>query len=685
MIWGRESQDNRDHPAVFEHGLVPRVNAKSRICAYVKFKPRVSSEDAPSQLQIGKDGEFVVPRGAELLSSDYSHDVRADMRKFSFDHDLDSLGDKIAKELFDGYNASVVSYGLAGTGKTYALFGTSELVNSKPPKIGGLVNDISSRIFDRIRSAEGGHHFSITVACIEIALEKVHDLLIKDSTGRHRRDVLKLHHDAKSKTTELKNLTQRVIATKDELDTAIIEAMSAKEPHWKLKASKRSKSHFIAKVTLEQRLKDEATLISSDLFLVDLSGSNPLSKNLVQDGIISHDEFKKYNLEVTSLNTLIQKLSEGDSHRCNFEESQLTKLLQNTLVGNSKTFFLVTGSDSLLDDNGNINTLETGSQIARIFTHPIRSIEALHMKRKLDLFLEDFAVKEQNYLSLITSLKQEITVLKGSEHSSIGVEGEVDNMKIENIKLKEQLDTISQLFHKFTREDQASEDLNQEILSTLMTKCESVASLELNQDRQKRDFLRLQSQMEAQRAKLEVAETMNLRLLEHIDKQEKSINDLLTTNALMKTELEDHVKLSASRLDKMKTLEVTIKELSLRSPDNSPRKSSVSSTSYLGYIDESHEEDSFSTVRHVGVNTSGNNKFINASVNGAPNNVLTTTTTAPVPATKGLWGGGRKVSGASISSNAQELGNAARPLKMGFNLQTVKPSVQIEANSSSDS
>lgn len=276
----------------------------------------------------------------------------------------------------------------------------------------------------------------------------------------------------------------------------------------------------------------------------------------------------------------------------------------------------------------------------------------------MDLFIQDMKIKDDNYVAQINILKAEIDSLKSLHNKSLPEDDEkkmLENTKKENIKLKLQLDSITQLLSSSTNED-PNNRIDEEVSEILTKRCEQIAQLELSFDRQMNSNSKLQQELEYKKSKEEALESMNVRLLEQIQLQEREIQELLTTNAILKGELETHTKLTETRSERIKSLESSVKELSLnKSTIPSPRRGSMSSSSG-------------NTMLHIEEGSEISNSPWSANTSSKP-----------------LGWGARKVSSSSIATTGSQESFVARPFKKGLNLHSIKVTSSTPKSPSSGS
>lgn len=116
--------------------------------------------------------------------------------------------------------------------------------------------------------------------------------------------------------------------------------------------SSRSHAIFIIKVT------NVRTLTSSSLFLVDLAGSERIKKSHAQGERLG--EAISINTSLMALSKCIYGISEGKNMHIPYRESKLTKLLQETLGGNSKAAVIITISPDYSDVEETTSSLKFG-------------------------------------------------------------------------------------------------------------------------------------------------------------------------------------------------------------------------------------------------------------------------------------------------------------------------------------
>uniref|UniRef100_A0A1I7XL60 Kinesin-like protein n=1 Tax=Heterorhabditis bacteriophora TaxID=37862 RepID=A0A1I7XL60_HETBA len=251
-------------------------------------------------------------------------------KEFTFDGAfyMDSTGEQIYNDIvfplvenvIEGYNGTVFAYGQTGAGKTFSMQG----IPGVPPQRG-----IIPRSFE---------HIFFATATTENVKFLIHCSYLEEHSDRGVYVAgLSMHvcHDVKSchDLMEKGFNNRHVGATLMNKDS--------------------SRSHSIFTVYVEC-MTENGSIRTGKLNLVDLAGSERQSKTGA-----TGDRFKeatKINLSLSALGNVISALVDGKSKHIPYRDSKLTRLLQDSLGGNTKTIMVACISPS---DNNYDETLST--------------------------------------------------------------------------------------------------------------------------------------------------------------------------------------------------------------------------------------------------------------------------------------------------------------------------------------
>ena len=136
-----------------------------------------------------------------------------------------------------------------------------------------------------------------------------------------------------------------------------------------------SRSHTIFQIFLEQKpIGDEASsdpILRAKLNLVDLAGSETMkahraSRRFTEKRI---SELTSINKSLSSLGNCVRSLADPSRTHIPYRDSKLTRLLQDSLGGNTKTSFVVTVSASSLSIGETMSTLQFADRAKRVVVH----------------------------------------------------------------------------------------------------------------------------------------------------------------------------------------------------------------------------------------------------------------------------------------------------------------------------
>ncbi|KAK3728942.1 hypothetical protein QZH41_016806 [Actinostola sp. cb2023] len=237
----------------------------------------------------------------------------------------------IIESVLEGYNGTIFAYGQTGTGKTFTMEGVRSV-----PELRGITPNSFAHIFGHIAKMGGDIRFLVRVSYLEIYNEDVRDLLGKDQQAKlevkERPDV----------GVYVKDLSSYVMNNADDLDKTMSLGNKNRSVGATAMNERSSRSHAIFSITVECSEKGsdgQQHLRMGKLHLVDLAGSERQSKTGATGQRLK--EATKINLSLSTLGNVISALVDGKSTHIPYRNSKLTRLLQDSLGGNSKTVMVM--------------------------------------------------------------------------------------------------------------------------------------------------------------------------------------------------------------------------------------------------------------------------------------------------------------------------------------------------------
>ncbi|KAG9265937.1 chromosome-associated kinesin KIF4 [Astyanax mexicanus] len=279
--------------------------------------------------------------------------------------------------LFKGYNATVLAYGQTGSGKTFSMGGTYTSAQENEPTV-GVIPRVVRKIFQE-KSKRMDSEFLLNVSYLEIYNEEILDLLCTSKD----KPVLSIREDPKE-GIKIVGLTEKAVLTAQEMVGCLEVGNSARTVGSTAMNAASSRSHAIFTISLEQRRGSEKSdAVVSKLHLVDLAGSERQKKTKAEGDRLK--EGISINRGLLSLGNVISALGD-ESKKGSFvpyRDSKLTRLLQDSLGGNSHTLMIacISPADSNIEET--INTLRYADRARKIKNKPVLNIDpqAAEMKR----------------------------------------------------------------------------------------------------------------------------------------------------------------------------------------------------------------------------------------------------------------------------------------------------------------
>jgi len=286
----------------------------------------------------------------------------------------------VTQDIFKGFNCTILAYGQTGSGKTFTM-GSANAAGTSSDDIGeldGIIPRACADLFHQIQSRCDGNA-QVELSYLEIYNEEMRDLLSADN------DKTKSNSNNKS-TTELKiretlngevyvgGLSSRPVSSPKEIGEFMEVASQRRAVASTKMNAVSSRSHAICVLRIKGVLED-STKFQAKLTLVDLAGSERLKKTGAEGG--RRQEGININKGLFVLGQVVSALSETRpkyKRKPPYRDSKLTRLLQDSLGGNSRTIMVacVSPADFNLDET--ITTLRYATNARNIKNTATRNV-----------------------------------------------------------------------------------------------------------------------------------------------------------------------------------------------------------------------------------------------------------------------------------------------------------------------
>ena len=259
----------------------------------------------------------------------------------------------LLNSVLNGFNGCIFAYGQTSTGKTFTMEG-----DSKNPDQYGIIPRVFDAIFTMINFDENTE-YSISASYIEVYNDNLRDLLSCNNEIR----MFEVNEQ-----NVIPNLRVENCQNIDELKRLLFMGNQQRTVGKTNMNEYSSRSHAIFSIKIEMHNYLTGDFKVGKLNLVDLAGSERITKSCVVN-----KEFKettKINSALLALGNVIAALAEG-GHHVPFRESKLTRLLQDSLGGNSKTVMIATISPSKFNVDETLSTLRFADRVKTIQNKPV--------------------------------------------------------------------------------------------------------------------------------------------------------------------------------------------------------------------------------------------------------------------------------------------------------------------------
>ncbi|KAJ5606644.1 hypothetical protein N7510_009425 [Penicillium lagena] len=303
-------------------------------------------------------------------------------------------------DILNGYNGTVFAYGQTGAGKSYTMMGSD--IDDDIGK--GVIPRIVEQIFASILTSPSNIEYTVRVSYMEIYMERIRDLLVPQN------DNLPVHEE-KSRGVYVKGLLEVYVSSVQEVYEVMRRGGTARAVAATNMNQESSRSHSIFVITVSQKNVETGSAKSGQLFLVDLAGSEKVGKTGASGQTL--EEAKKINKSLSALGMVINALTDGKSSHIPYRDSKLTRILQESLGGNSRTTLIINCSPSSYNDAETISTLRFGVRAKAIKNKA--KVNAELSPTELKQLLRKAQSQVTNFESYISALEGEVSLWRSGD------------------------------------------------------------------------------------------------------------------------------------------------------------------------------------------------------------------------------------------------------------------------------
>ncbi|NWX01424.1 KIF9 protein, partial [Caloenas nicobarica] len=431
---------------------------EKRVHTFVRVKP--TADFAQDMIKFGPDNKSVniyIKKDARKgvvnnTQTDWSFRLDGILHNTSQETAYETVARKLVSEALIGYNGTIMCYGQTGAGKTYTMTGATAEYKHR-----GIIPRAIQQVF-KATTRSVDPFVTVRISYLEIYNETMFDLLSPTGSGTggtpmavvdcpqgvyvrglsihpvsHEEDALNLLFEArKPKYTLLIGETNRVIAE-----------------HTLNKNS--SRSHCIFTIYIESRFRafSDVKCINSKINLIDLAGSERLSKTGSEGQVLKEAAY--INKSLSFLEQIVIALADPKRDHVPFRQSKLTHVLKDSLGGNCNTVLVANICGEAVHVEETLSSLRFATRMKWITTAPVvnetydqeGTVKAL--EKEIDLLKQELAMHDSlANRSLVTyEPLTDIQVAEIKSQVDRYLKGAIDEIDIVNVR------QIQEVFKQF--------------------------------------------------------------------------------------------------------------------------------------------------------------------------------------------------------------------------------------------
>lgn len=285
----------------------------------------------------------------------------------------------LVSSVLEGFSCCVFAYGQTGTGKTFTMEGVRNttggdkaMLAAENDELEGIIPRAFDQIWFSIDRSEN-MNFLVAVSYLEIYMEELRDLL---KPNGHKPLELREHEQF---GVHVPNLHSVLCKNVDDMLNIMAQGNKNRTIGRTNMNEHSSRSHAIFMIKIEMCDLNTNKVKVGKLNLIDLAGSERQSKTGATAERLK--EASKINRALSSLGNVISALAENSPH-IPYRDSKLTRLLQDSLGGNSKTIMIANIGPSSYNYNETLTTLRYAQRAKTIQNKPVKNEDPQDAKLK---------------------------------------------------------------------------------------------------------------------------------------------------------------------------------------------------------------------------------------------------------------------------------------------------------------
>uniref|UniRef100_A0A8C3JED8 Kinesin-like protein n=1 Tax=Calidris pygmaea TaxID=425635 RepID=A0A8C3JED8_9CHAR len=393
----------------------------------IKFGPDNKSID----IYIKKDARKGVVNNRQ---TDWSFRLDGVLHNTSQELAYETVAKKLVSEALIGYNGTIMCYGQTGAGKTYTMTGATAEYKHR-----GIIPRAIQQVF-KAAAHSVDPFLTVRISYLEIYNETLFDLLAtvaSNGTSDMQMAVVDCPQGV-----YVKGLSVHAVSHEEDALNLLFEGETNRVITEHTLNKNSSRSHCIFTIYIESRFRvfSDGKCVNSKINLIDLAGSERLSKTGSEGQVLKEATY--INKSLSFLEQIIVALADPKRDHIPFRQSKLTHVLKDSLGGNCNTVLVANICGEAVHVEETLSSLRFATRMKWITTEPVinetydREGTVKALEKEILLLKQELA--RHNSLinrSLVTYdplTNVQIAEIKSQVHKYLT--GDIDEIDIVNIR-----------------------------------------------------------------------------------------------------------------------------------------------------------------------------------------------------------------------------------------------------------
>ncbi|NWI31217.1 KIF9 protein, partial [Sula dactylatra] len=412
-----------------------------RVRTFVRVKP--TADFAQDMIKFGPDNKSIdiyIKKDARKgvvnnRQTDWSFRLDGVLHNTSQELAYETVAKKVVSEALIGCNGTIMCYGQTGAGKTYTMTGATAEYKHR-----GIIPRALQQVF-KATAHSVDPFVTVRISYLEIYNETLFDLL-STTTSNGTSDVQMAVVDC-PQGVYVKGLSIHSVSHEEDALNLLFEAGETNRVIAEHTLNKNSsRSHCIFTIYIESRFRvfSDVKCVNSKINLIDLAGSERLSKTGSEGNVLK--EAMYINKSLSFLEQLVIALADPKRDHIPFRQSKLTHVLKDSLGGNCNTVLVANICGEAVHVEETLSSLRFATRMKWITTEPVinetydregtvKALEKEIILLKQELAMHDSLVNR----SLVTYdplTDIQIAEIKSQVHKYL--KGAIDEIDIVNVR-----------------------------------------------------------------------------------------------------------------------------------------------------------------------------------------------------------------------------------------------------------